>query len=190
MTSTSCSYFLLGSLHVLLLRYNTPCTTVFSLYALLLFLYIYTTNTLKLEMHIKENDLFYFVFSQALEHYFMQSYLRYRIFSIFGGLTTIAGATAFIYSLLSCKMSNTTTPFTGLFSVVRHPLHSSLFIFLVGSCVYLSSFVSLAVLVWYIRTNVSSFAVLDEVYKDHEEYLRNVPSGIPFMITEVKKKKD
>ncbi|ELA46102.1 hypothetical protein VCUG_02410 [Vavraia culicis subsp. floridensis] len=188
--SSSCLYFLLGTLHVLLLRYNTPCTTVLSLCTLLLFLYIYTSNTLKLEMRIKEHDLLYFVFAQVLEHYFVQSYLRYRVFSILGGLITIAGVAAFVYSLLSCKMNNTNTPFTGLFSVVRHPLHSSLLVFMAGSCVYLSSFVSLAVLVWYLKKNAQSFSALDEIYKDHEEYLRGVPSGIPFMVTETKEKKD
>lgn len=186
----SCLYFLLGLLHVIFLNYNTPFTTVLSVHILLLSLYLYTSSVVKLDMQINEGDLMYFVLMHIFEHFIFNGYIRYRVISVVGGLITLIGLLAFILSLSVCMINNTNKPFKGPYSFVRHPLHSSLLVFFAGVCVYLSSFISLGALVWYLKQKSESFKALDKIYQNHEEYLNVVPSGIPFMITDSKRKKD
>lgn len=187
---TSCSYFLLGILHVLLLYHNSPPTTVLALHAFLLFLYMYTAADVKINMHLNSHEIIYFIVMHILEHVMLHGLFRYRLPSMIGGVATLAGLIGLSVSLMCCKITNSSTPFRGPYLFVRHPLHASLFLFMIGVCIYLSSFVSLLVFIVYVMKNAPSLDLLDEVYKDFDEYKRTVPSGLPFFLVRKKQKRD
>lgn len=188
--TNSLLFFVLGMLHILFLKSDTPITTIFSSIVLIFAIYAYISNSIKIELMVQEFELFYFIGIFALENFMVEKFIRMRLISIFGGLITLIGIFSLLITLCYIQIEKTNTPLKGPFILVRHPLHASFILFFIGSCIYLSAFGSLGLLIWYLRTHSENFKALDSSYSNNQEYLKQTYSGIPFLMSDSDQKKN
>ncbi|KRH93446.1 Farnesyl cysteine-carboxyl methyltransferase [Pseudoloma neurophilia] len=174
-------YFLFGMLFVYFLDQKTPIFTVYSTLSCMYTAFLFVSNDVKMDLLLDISELLTFVGMLSLESFILQKILRLRLISFFGGMCSLSGFVLFLYTLRHIWSQNAYRSTTGPFSIVRHPLHTSLLIFLAGSCVYLASFGSLFVLIWYLKTYNVKYQQLDDSLRTSREYYLNTRAGIPFL---------
>lgn len=125
--------------------------------------------------------MFSFIGMATFENIIVHKLLRLRIFSFLGGIISLLGFTFFIITLRHIWIEKTYRTTSGPFKMVRHPLHLGIIVFLAGTCIYLASFASLCVLVWYLKTFGAKFKALDGELATNTDYFAKTRSGIPFM---------
>ena len=180
-------YFLFGMLFVYFLDQKTPIYTVYSTLSCMFSAFLFVSNDIKMDVLLDISELLTFVGMVSLESFILQKILRLRIFSFFGGICSLTGFVLFLYTLRHIWAENAYRSTSGPFAIVRHPLHTSLLVFLAGSCVYLASFGSLFVMVWYLKTYSVKYQQLDDNLKTNREYYMNTRAGIPFLPTIIQK---
>lgn len=177
----NCEYFLLGMLFVFFLDAKTPIFTVYSTLCCMYAVYLLVSSNIKMDLHIDVSELLTVIGLLSLESFLLNKILRLRIMATFGGIGALIGFFLFLYTLRHVWSEESYISTNGPFKIVRHPLHTSLLIFLTGSCVYLASFGSLFLLFWYLRISASKLRKLDEIIRSNRNYFINTRSGIPFL---------
>lgn len=174
-------FFILGMSYVWFLNMNSPLFTVYSAFCLMYAGFLHVSSIIMINTGIEPYEIFYLLGLFTLENLVTHSLLRFKIFAFLGGLISISGLILFLFTLRHIYSNKSTQTVTGPNVLVRHPLHTGLFLYIAGSCIYLGTFGTLVVFIWYLKTHCNKFKQLDSVYNTDKNYLAQTFSGIPFL---------